>query len=81
MAWIRTIPPSEAAGRLKRSYDQALARAGRVYYIVRSMSLHPAVLDASMALYRQVMFAREGLSRRQREMLAVVVSRTNACHY
>ena len=81
MTWIRTIPESEATGRLRKSYDAALARAGRVFAIVRSMSLSPAVLDASMTLYRTVMFAREGLARRQRELLATVVSRVNDCHY
>jgi alkylhydroperoxidase family enzyme len=49
------------------------------------MSLAPRVLDASMALYQRVMFAPSGagigLSRERRELLAVVVSRTNACHY
>jgi alkylhydroperoxidase family enzyme len=81
MTWIRTVLPGEAAGRLARTYDAAIARAGRVFGIVRAMSLEPTVLDASMGLYQRVMFAREGLTRRQREMLAVVVSRHNDCHY
>lgn len=81
MPWIRTIPASEATGRLKKIYDAAVERAGRVFGILRTMSLAPPVLDASMGLYQRVMFAREGLERYQREMLAVVVSRTNDCHY
>lgn len=81
MTWIRSVPEEEAQGPLAKSYAQARARAGRVYGIVRTMSLAPAVLDASMGLYGRVMFAREGLLRRQREMLAVVVSATNDCHY
>jgi len=81
MTWIRTVPPGEARGRLARTFEAALARAGRVFGIVRAMSLEPAVLDASMGLYQRIMFAREGLTRRQREMLAVVVSRHNDCHY
>ena len=81
MPWIRTISVLEATGRLKASYDAAIARAGRVFGIVRSMSLDVDTLDASMALSRQIMFARGGLTRRQREMLAVVVSSTNSCHY
>ena len=81
MAWIRLIADDEATGRLAKSYRAALDRAGRVFGIVRTMSLAPAVLDASMGLYQRVMFAREGLERYQREMLAVVVSRANDCHY
>ena len=81
MAWIRTISVDEAVGRLRKSYTGALQRAGRVFGIVRAMSLDPAVLDASMSFYQRVMYARQGLARYQREMLAVVVSRANDCHY
>ncbi|MCZ6596799.1 MAG: carboxymuconolactone decarboxylase family protein [Planctomycetota bacterium] len=81
MAWIETIPPSEATGELKRFYDEAVQRAGRVYHIVRTMSLSPPVLEASMELYKCSMYARDGLTRRQRELLAVVVSVVNHCHY
>lgn len=81
MPWIRTIPLAEATGRLARSYEAAVARAGRVFGIVRAQSLAPAVLDASMGLYQRIMYATEGLSRRQREMVATIVSRANDCHY
>ncbi|MDG1050570.1 MAG: carboxymuconolactone decarboxylase family protein [Planctomycetota bacterium] len=81
MPWIRTISITDATGRLARSYAAAVARAGRVFGIVRAQSLAPAVLDASMGLYQRIMYAEEGLSRRQREMVATIVSRTNDCHY
>ncbi len=81
MPWIRTISLTDATGRLARSYAAAVARAGRVFGIVRAQSLAPAVLDASMGLYERIMYAEEGLSRRQREMVATIVSRTNDCHY
>ncbi len=81
MTWIRTIGVDEATGRLAKTYQVALDRAGRVFGIVRTMSLAPAVLDASLGLYQRVMYAKEGLERYQREMLAVVVSRANDCHY
>lgn len=81
MTWIKTIGVDEASGRLARTYRAAIERAGRVFGIVRSMSLAPRVLDSSMNLYRNVMYAEEGLARYQRELLATVVSRTNGCHY
>ena len=81
MPWIRTVAPDEATGRLAKTYQAAIERAGRVFGIVRTMSLAPAILDASMGLYQRVMYAPEGLSRRQREMLATIVSRANDCHY
>lgn len=81
MPWIHTVTVEEATGRLAKIYRAALERAGRVYGIVRAQSLSPSVLDASMGLYQKIMYAKEGLSRRQREMLATVVSQVNACHY
>jgi alkylhydroperoxidase/carboxymuconolactone decarboxylase family protein YurZ len=39
------------------------------------------VLQASMALYREIMFGPSGLSRQERELLAVVVSAANSCRY
>ena len=81
MAWIRTVPPEEAEGRLKEHYEAAVARAGRVYQIVQSMSLAPGILDASMKHFGQIAHAREGLTRSNRELVAVVVSVVNECHY
>ena len=82
MPWIRTCGVEEAAGRLARTYRAAVERAGRVFGIVRAMSLHPAMLDASLGLYGAIMKTSAGsISARQREMLATVVSRVNDCHY
>jgi uncharacterized peroxidase-related enzyme len=82
MAWIRTIAPEEATGLLKRLYGQALARAGKVFNVLRLQSLRPEVLKAGVALYTEIMISpRSPLSRAQREMIAVAVSRANECHY
>jgi alkylhydroperoxidase family enzyme len=45
------------------------------------MSPNPRILASSMDLYATVMFGPSELSRRRRELLAVVVSRANDCHY
>jgi len=81
MAWIRTVSDGEAQGFLAKQFAAARDRAGRVFGIVRLMSLQPRTLSASMTLYGAVMHGRGGLQRWQREMLAVVVSRVNHCHY
>jgi alkylhydroperoxidase family enzyme len=81
MPWLRTFQPDEATGRLASTYRAAIERAGRVFGILKAQSLAPAVLDASLGLYQRIMYADVGLSRVQRELLAVVVSRVNACHY
>jgi alkylhydroperoxidase family enzyme len=81
MAHIRLVKPEEASGRLKEIYDAAIARAGKVFQIVRTMSPNPPVLDASMGLYMHVMKDPSGLSRKERELVATVVSRANDCFY
>ena len=81
MPHLRLIDVSEATGALKAEYDAAVVRAGKVFNIVRSMSLRPAVLRRSMQLYRAIMFEPSELSRADRELLATVVSRANECFY
>jgi alkylhydroperoxidase family enzyme len=81
MRHLQHIDEAEATGALAREYDAAIARAGKVFNIVKSMSLRPDVLRASMRLYREIMFAPSELSRVERELLAVVVSVANDCHY
>jgi uncharacterized peroxidase-related enzyme len=82
MAWIRTVAPGEATGLLKRLYDEAIARAGKVFNVLRIQSLRPEILRAGIVLYQEIMLSpRSPLSRAQREMIAVAVSRANGCHY
>jgi uncharacterized peroxidase-related enzyme len=81
MAYIGIIEPGKAEGDLKMVYNQAERRAGRVYNILKIMSRSPHALKASMELYTGTMFGPSELSRAQREMLAVVVSAANHCHY
>ena len=81
MPRIRVIPLAEARGILRKEYEAALKRAGRIWHIVSIMSQNPRALKSSMAFYSAIMYGRSPLSRSQREMLAVVVSATNHCLY
>ena len=78
---IRLIDEHEADGLLKEEYDAAVDRAGKVFNILKSMSLNPPVLRASMELYKAIMFGESGLSRRERELLATVTSAQQDCFY
>jgi alkylhydroperoxidase family enzyme len=78
---LQLIDPEDADGLLAEEYEAAMGRAGKVYNIVRSMSLNPAVLRQSMELYKAIMFGPSGLTRQERELLATVVSATNECYY
>ena len=78
---IRLIEPDEATGPLSVEYDAAIARAGKVFNIVKAMSLRPGVLKQSMEMYKAIMFGPSELTRAERELLATVTSRHNDCHY
>ena len=80
--WIETVAPDEAKGLLAKLYEAALDRAGEVYNVIRIQSLRPETLRVSTLLYREIMYGEKSpLSRAQREMIATVVSRANACEY
>ena len=81
MSWITEIPREEATGLLRRELDAAVERAGRVWKIVQVMSLNAPVLRATMEQYAAIMFGPSPLSRRQRELLATVVSAELDCFY
>ena len=81
MPYIKQITIDQATGLLKRELEKAVARAGRVWNIVQIMSLNGRVMKSSMEMYGATMFAESPLTRAQREMLAVVVSKANHCVY
>ena len=81
MPRIKVLSLAEARGVLKKEYEAALERAGRIWHIVSIMSQNPRALQTSMAFYGAIMNGKSPLSRSQREMLAVVVSATNHCVY
>ncbi len=50
-------------------------------HILASHSLNGAALRAHLGLYRTLMYGESGLSRTEREAIAVCVSAANECHY
>jgi alkylhydroperoxidase family enzyme len=81
MAWIRTVPESDATGIVKEEYEAGIKRAGRVYNIVKLFSIKPESLEAFINQYKVVMLGPSKLTLAQREMIATVVSRINSCRY
>jgi alkylhydroperoxidase family enzyme len=81
MAWIKTIAPEAATGKLKEIYEAASARAGYVPQMTRLQSLRPETMEIGFSLYRHLMDAPTGITRRQRVLIATVVSKVNGCHW
>lgn len=81
MPHIDPVHPDDATGALKREYEAAVRRAGRIWNIVSIQSRTPEALKTSMRMYMTLLYGPSQLTRAQREMLAVVTSQTNDCDY
>ncbi len=81
MAFIDIVEENRADGLLASIYAAARKRAGRIYNILKIQSQNAGALQAMLDLYVATVRSESPLTRAQREMLAVVVSRANNCHY
>lgn len=81
MSWIHVINEKEAKGELQKIYEEIAKKRGKVSNIMKIHSLNPEAMKKHMDLYLTIMFGRSGLSREERELIAVVVSTTNHCDY
>ena len=71
-------PLPEATARYFALCEEKL---GMVPNVLRAYAFDIAKLDAFTAMYNEVMLAPSGLSKLDREMIAVVVSSANRCWY
>jgi len=81
MAWIKVIDEKNADGSLKDQYNNLTEPWGGVDNILKIHSLSPESLAAHNHLYQTVMYGKSPVRRPDREMIAVVVSTINQCHY
>lgn len=81
MAHIETVPEGDAEGRLAELYRRFANPDGSVDQVLKVHSINPEALAAHCELYVQAMHRPSPLSRIEREVIAVAVSRINECHY
>lgn len=81
MARIKVIEESEATGSMKALYDGLREKVGYVPNFVKLFSLWPEVFEVYSKLFQTVMFSQSELPNPTKEMIAVVVSRTNRSRY
>ncbi|MGE0554172.1 MAG: peroxidase-related enzyme [Gemmatimonadales bacterium] len=79
MVYIDTIPESDARGELADLYRRLAYADGSVDDAYKALSLNPRLLAADAALYDTLMYGESPLSRVERELLALTVSRLNGC--
>jgi uncharacterized peroxidase-related enzyme len=81
MAYITVIEPDDASPALKDAYARVGAARGRVANVLKVHSVNPMAMTTHVSLYKHLLFGNSGLSRIERETIAVAVSAANSCAY
>ena len=84
MAWIDIVPDDDWVSdeALHGLYDRVVDKNHhRIDYIMAVHSLNPRGLAAHDAVYRSAMAGTRNLRKVERELIALVVSLDNECHY
>ena len=66
---------------LKAIWAKCVEKLGFVPNVFNTYSLRPQRLRNFMGMYNEIMLSQSGLSKLEREMVAVVVSSANRCYY
>jgi uncharacterized peroxidase-related enzyme len=78
MAFIRTIPPSEAAGPVREMYEQARSRSGYLPNWTQAFSLRPEVREGWAALLKSI---QSNLPVRSYELATLAAARALRSSY
>ncbi len=81
MSWIKMISYEESDGELREQFEPLQYAPGKIAHILQIHSLIPSTISSHSEFYRDIMFKRSDLSRKERELIATVVSIFNECHY
>ncbi len=82
LAWIDMVDEENAEGKLSKVYNDLTGSGkSKVANVLKVQSLNPELLEDHLNLYKTVMYAKSNISRKQREMIATIVSDTNDCYY
>ncbi len=75
------LPPGELSGEMQAYFAKCDEKIGFVPNVLRAYAHDDAKLQAFAAMYNDLMLAPSGLSKLEREMIAVAVSSVNRCYY
>ncbi len=81
MSWIEMISYDDSEGELRERFEPLQYEPGKIDHILQIQSLMPSSITSHQAFYKDIMFKRSDLSRKERELIATLVSIVNECHY
>jgi len=76
-----SLPAAELSGEMQAYFAKCEEKIGFVPNVLRAYAHDNAKLEAFAGMYNDLMLAPSGLSKLEREMIAVVVSSLNRCYY
>ena len=81
LSWLRVPDEKELPSEVTERWQVPLEKLGFVPNVLRVLALRPRHSLLWQDYYDELMRGDSGLTKAQREMIAVVVSATNRCHY
>jgi uncharacterized peroxidase-related enzyme len=76
-----TLPAAELTPAMRGYFEKCMEKLGFVPNVLAAYAFDMAKLEAFVAMYNDLMLAPSGLSKLEREMIAVAVSAENRCYY
>lgn len=80
-ATVLDLPPAGLDAEMQAYFDKCMEKLGFIPNVLEAYSFDLAKLKAFVAMADDLMLAPSGLSKLEREMIAVTVSCANCCHY
>ena len=75
------LPPAKLSPAMSAYFKKCQDRLGFVPNVLLAYAFDSAKLEAFVAMYNDLMLGDSGLSKLEREMIAVAVSSQNRCYY
>ena len=75
------LPQAELTPEVAAYFDKCSEKLGFIPNVLKAYAFDMAKLGAFAAMYNDLMLAPSGLSKLEREMIAVAVSSVNRCYY
>jgi uncharacterized peroxidase-related enzyme len=75
------LPGAELTPAMQAYFDKSTEKLGFIPNVLKAYAFDMAKLEAFVAMYNDLMLAPSGLSKLEREMIAVAVSSHNRCYY
>lgn len=78
---LEIAPETDLSAPMQAYFDKCQEKLGLIPNVLRAYAFNSAKLEAFVAFYNDLMLAPSGLSKLDRELIAVAVSSINHCYY